>query len=168
MNNNTGRRPGWWYPYVFAAAFGVVIAVNAALVYFATSTFTGLETEGAYEKGLAYNRTLAAAQAQRALGWTAAAEVGPAAAPAPEGQRSATLAVTFRDRAGAAIEGLAVRARLTRPTTAGFDREIRLEGRGDGRYAAAVVLPMPGQWDLSISAARADGEYQLNERVFLP
>ena len=35
------RRPGWWYPYIFVGAFGVVLLVNAALAYFATSSFTG-------------------------------------------------------------------------------------------------------------------------------
>ncbi|MGE5500712.1 MAG: FixH family protein, partial [Ignavibacteriales bacterium] len=41
------RRPGWWYPYIFVAAFVVVVGVNAAMAYFASSTFTGLETDNA-------------------------------------------------------------------------------------------------------------------------
>lgn len=162
------RRPGWWYPHIFTAGFAVVIAVNAALVYFATSTFAGLETEGAYDKGLKYNQTLAAAEAQRALGWTATAEVGAVGLPAQGSGRTATLTVTLRDRHGGALGGLDVRAALTRPTIAGHDREVRLDHLGGGRYGATVDLPMPGQWDLRVDAAGAAGTYRLAKRVMLP
>lgn len=162
------RRPGWWYPHLFVAGFAVVIAVNAALVYFATSTFAGLETDGAYEKGLRYNQALAGDHAQRELGWTAAAEIAPAGTPTQDGGRAATLTVSVRDRAGSALDGLDVRVALTRPTTAGYDQEVRLEGRGEGRYAATVVLPKPGQWDVQVVAAGPAGTFQLTKRVMLP
>ncbi|MEX0814747.1 MAG: FixH family protein, partial [Dongiaceae bacterium] len=49
-----------------------MLAVNAALVYLALDSFSGLETEGAYRRGVAYDATLAAARAQGEMGWRVA------------------------------------------------------------------------------------------------
>ena len=51
------------------AGFAVVIAVNAALIWFALGSFSGLSEAHAYQAGLAYNETLAAAKAQERLGF---------------------------------------------------------------------------------------------------
>ncbi len=54
-----GSRPGDRYiPWLFVAFFAVVLAANGALIAIALGSFTGLTTEHAYDKGLAYNRTL--------------------------------------------------------------------------------------------------------------
>lgn len=164
----TARPRGWWYPYIFVGGFAVVVLVNAALFYFASSTFTGLSTEGAYAKGLAYNTALTAAEAQRNLGWQADAAVVPAQA-AAAGVHAADLTVAFRDRNGQPLAGLDVRAVLTRPTQAGHDVRIDLKALGDGHYGAPLALPMPGQWDLQVAAADAGGaSFQLSRRITLP
>ncbi|HYE44111.1 MAG TPA: FixH family protein, partial [Caulobacteraceae bacterium] len=51
--------------------FAVVIALDSLFVTWAVQTFPGEVSTRAYEDGLAYNRTLAARQEQKALGWTA-------------------------------------------------------------------------------------------------
>lgn len=66
----SGRKDGWWYPYIFVAGFAVVVTANLIMMYFATSSFTGLETKSAYERGNAYNAQIAAQEAQDRLGWT--------------------------------------------------------------------------------------------------
>jgi len=58
-----------WIPWSFAGALGVVVMVNGALAYLAVSSSTGLVTEHPFESGNGYNRVLAAAAAQDALGW---------------------------------------------------------------------------------------------------
>ncbi len=66
----TARRPdGWWYPWIFVAGFLVVIAVNGTMLFFATSTFSGLSVERAFERGNAYNAEIAAERAQAARGF---------------------------------------------------------------------------------------------------
>ena len=47
------RQPGWWYPWIFVGGMLVVIAVNGVLITMAVSTFSGIETEEHYRKGLA-------------------------------------------------------------------------------------------------------------------
>lgn len=144
------------------AFFAVVIAANGAFVFLALNTFTGVSTEDAYQRGLAYNETLRAAADQRALGWRAAVE---GTVPA-EGR--ARVAVTLSDRAGRPLEHLAVTGVLRRPTQDGFDRALELARVGPGRYAVEVALPLAGQWHLALEAVSREGQhFRIEERLWL-
>lgn len=158
------RKPGWWYPYIFVAGFGVVVAVNGALAYFATSTFTGLWTQGAYDKGVAYNRNLAAAEAQQRLGWTVEMKVDPVGGDTPR----ARIAVSYLDRDGRPVEGLDVTAEFKRPTVAGHDFEAPLAAGGAGRYGTEIDLPLPGVWDLKVVALGTEHTHQHAQRFVIP
>jgi nitrogen fixation protein FixH len=142
--------------------FGLVIAANGAFVFLALDTFTGVSTEDAYRRGLAYNETLREAADQRALGWRAAVE----GTVVDEGR--ARIAVTMSDRAGRPLEHLAVTGMLRRPTQDGFDRALELARVGPGRYAAEVDLPLAGQWDLELEAVSREGKrFRIEERLWL-
>lgn len=157
------RRPGWWYPYIFVAVFGVVVAVNAVMVWLAGTTFSGLSVEQAYDKGVAYNRVLAAARRQEALGWS----VGTTTRPTPDSS-AIVIVQTYRDRDGRPIDGLRVRVHLTRPATRGYDRDIVLGSSAPGDHVAIVALPLPGLWDLE-AVAEGDGtSYQSFQRFVAP
>ena len=155
---------GRLYPWLFVAAMGLVILVNGAMIWFAVHSFTGLATQDPYDKGLAFNRTLAATEAQAALGWHVdiAAASGPAAA-AP----TVTLAAAFRDRAGQALDGLKVRAFLVRPTSAGHDRALVLAGEGEGHYRTTAPLPLRGEWLLTVVAHKDGKTWQSTQRIHL-
>jgi len=56
-------------PLAFVAGFAVVAAANGALIYEAFRSQPALVTAKSYEEGRAYNRELAAAARQAALGW---------------------------------------------------------------------------------------------------
>ncbi len=159
------RRSGWWYPYIFVAGFGVVLAVNLAMMYSAVHTFSGLETDQAYEKGLAYNQVLAMAEAQKKLGWMVETEVVPMPAGSAHG---ADLRVTFRDKDGKPLSGLAVEADFIRPTSAGHDGAVPLPEQGGGRYGAAVTLALAGQWEVHLTARRGAVNYQFDKRIVVP
>lgn len=160
------RQPGWWYPYIFVGAFGVVLAVNGALAYFATTTFTGLSTENAYEKGRLYNQNLALAKAQAEMGWTVDTKVVPASG---ADQAKADIRVTYRDRAGKPVDGLTVRALMVRPTATGHDHEIDLPALGGGVYGGVVPLPLAGVWDMDVAAVGDGGiAYQHAQRIIIP
>jgi len=158
------RRPGWWYPYIFVAAFAVVVAVNLSLVVLATRTFPGVTADHPYERGLAYEQALAAARRQEEMGWIVETVIEPM-----PGGTGAVIAQTYRDRDGRPIEGLSVRVRLTRPTGPDQTHEAVLNPSGPGAHAAIVPLPQSGQWDLR---ATAEGPgvttYRTFRRFFLP
>lgn len=168
------RRPsGWWYPWVFVVGMLVVIVVNVIMISLAVGTFPGLETEDAYRKGLAYNQTISAADAQAARGWHLELAVTPRPGTAAEAggsgsERTAEVKAIFTDHDGYPIAGLEVRAFLVRPTHGGADVSADLEEQSGGRYVAVLAVPLPGQWDVRVHARRGDETFQATHRVMMP
>lgn len=158
------RQRGWWYPYIFVGCFVLVVAVNGLMAYFATSTFTGLETEGAYQKGLAYNQNLASAKAQEEMGWTVDTQAKPV-----EGVNGTQvdIAISYRDRDGKPVEGLEVTARMIRPTAKGHDHDIVLNSLGSGRYGGLFTMPLNGVWDMDVVASGGGVSYEHAHRFVL-
>lgn len=164
----TQRPDGWWYPYIFVGGFAVVVTANLIMMYFATSTFTGLETKSAYERGIGYNQLIAQQEAQDRLGWTAAFTADSVLSDQPgAAERPTTMTLTLTDAQGMPLDGMDVEAAVRRPTVAGYDYDLRLLPVGPGAYKAEIALPMAGQWDVQLFAKRGDDTYRLRERVFV-
>lgn len=151
-----------WIPWGFVGFFLVVFAANGALVAFALNSWTGVETESAYEQGLRYNAALEAAKAQRELGWSAELDY------ASEGAQRGRLGLLLRDAEGRGIHGAAVVARFVRPSHEGHDFEAPLREVGDGRYAASVTLPLAGLWEIRMKAERGEVRFLASERIVAP
>ncbi|WP_193771489.1 FixH family protein, partial [Candidatus Magnetaquicoccus inordinatus] len=70
-----------WRPEPWLTAivlfFLVVFAVNALMIRLSLQSWTGEVTDEPYRKGLAFNQTLSAQQAQDALGWQVKLEHAP-------------------------------------------------------------------------------------------
>ncbi|ABS63146.1 FixH family protein [Parvibaculum lavamentivorans DS-1] len=154
----TGRRT----LMLFAGFFIVVFGMNGLMVFQALSTFDGVEVEGAYQKGRAYNHLLARMEAQEKLGWKAAIDVAPAS------NGDTALTVTFTDAAGAPLEGLAVHGTFWRPVAAGEDRRMSLTETAPGIYTAVFALAHSGNWLVRISGTGPQGEtFTEEQRVFV-
>ena len=89
-----------------------VVAVNAALIFFALQSWSGVVTPRAFERGLDYNRLLAAAAREDQLGWQAEIELRRGA-----GDAAGSILVHLSDRHGRPIEAALV-AELSRPLEA--------------------------------------------------
>jgi nitrogen fixation protein FixH len=150
-----------WVPMLFVGGFLVVIGVNATLIYFAQDTFSGLETASPYERGLDYNKALAAEAAQDRLGWQSQTAISGEI----DGTRS--LQVRLTDRDGHPLDGLTLVAYLVRPSNEGLDTTLVPRPLGDGRYATSFVLPAAGQWELRLVAHNDDVAWQHSERLFV-
>jgi nitrogen fixation protein FixH len=140
--------------------FAVVGGANAILVGAAVSTFSGLETAGAYQAGLSFERDAQAARVQDALHWNVRASLRPAG--------SVTLLdIDARDSADQPLRGLQATAHLAHPTDRRGDREIALSERTAGTFNGSAA-PAAGQWDLIIELSR-DGErvFRSRNRVVL-
>ncbi len=161
----TGRtsaaKPHSKIPWIFVGFFLAVFAANGAMIAVALSTWTGLETDTAYEDGLAYNGRLAERAAQKALGW----QVALALEEAVGGE--AELRIRLRGPNGEALYADEVRARFKRPTSEGHDFEVTLEDRGAGLYGREVTLPLPGQWDIEVNVTKGDDRHSSRRRVML-
>lgn len=150
-----------WVPMLFIAGFLVVIGVNGALIFFAEHTFSGLETENAYERGLDYNKALTAEAVLERLGWQYQAAISDET----DGQR--TLRVRLTDHDGSPLADLRLEAHLVRPSNDGMDVTLVPKATGAGGYAAQFILPAPGQWELRLVARRGDVTWQHSERLFV-
>jgi nitrogen fixation protein FixH len=153
----TGRHVLFW----FVGFFAVVFIANGFFVYFATKSWTGLETEDAYNKGLEYNREIEAAEMQHGLGWAAGLSL------VPRGNGLYRLSAEITDAEGAPVFGLEVEATLKRPVQDGMDQSVMLESVGGGAYKEDVALPVPGQWDVVIEARGLEGEKFVVEKRFI-
>lgn len=163
MSAAGGREPSpsrdSWIPWLFVAGFAIVIPVNGILIYFAVSSFTGLQTEGHYQRGLHYNEVLADERAQDSLGWTVGIDFQEIDA------GRARLSVQATDKAGNPLNGADVTVRLVRPVQAGHDMNLTLAAAGDGLYATDVELPLRGQWDIQARINHPSGTYSTAKRI---
>lgn len=132
---------GWHVFATFAAAFGVIIAVNLTLAFNAVRSFPGLEVANSYVASQSFD---ADRSAQEALGWEVAAWV--------EGDD--TLVLRIADAEGPlAPEILA--ATFGRATSVAQD-QTPLFGF-DGQHLRAPVTAGSGNWNLRLRARAADG-----------
>jgi nitrogen fixation protein FixH len=150
-----------WIPWAFVGFFLVVFAVNGVMVWFAVSSWTGLEASDSYERGLIYNRALEAAKEQAALGWRAGFRFD------QTGERRGRIELSLQDRSGRPVAAAKVDALLVRPTEAGYDFGLDLSERASGRYGAEVELPLAGQWEVRLAASARGEVYRLSPRIYL-
>jgi nitrogen fixation protein FixH len=154
VNRVTGRH----VLYALVAFFSVMLLANGVFVYLAVSTFGGIDTPDAYRKGLAYNETLAEAEAQAKRGWSARI--------APIG--NAQLRITITDRAGLPVTGLTLSGRLLRPATNRFDLELtEFIDRGNGIYETSLTSAQSGAWIAEIEARGSGMPLRMRERLWL-
>lgn len=156
-----GRQPGWYIPWLFVGFFAVVVAVNGVMLHFAFSSWTGVQTEQHFIKGIKYNEDLAGARAQAERGWkveTAFESTDP---------QKGIVSLTLHDKHGNLLQGAKVAVTFIRPTSQGHDLSMELPYLGEGRYAAPVELSLPGNWDLRIAIEHATGDYQDEKRIWV-
>jgi nitrogen fixation protein FixH len=149
----TMERKSRWIPWVFVGGMVVVVVVNGFMAFYAISTFTGLTTGQAYDRGRAYNHVLQEAARQDALGWTAQVRL--------EGGR---ILFTITDRAGAAVPGM-VEAHLLRPIE-GTRVELGTSTPRKGFEAPALA---PGQWEVRGHIVNGQGQrLDIRQRLIVP
>jgi len=141
--------------------FVVIFAANGVLLYFALTSWSGLEVESSYEAGRQFNKELETARHQSDLGWTVDAE----ARRAEDGATSITLMA--KDKNGVFLRGLEFQGRLSRPINRADDVVFTLKETRDGTYTTALEGVPAGQWDLIVEAKDGDQRvYRSRNRLF--
>ena len=165
------KNDGWWYPLIYVGAFVVIIVVNMFMLYFATRSFSGLSANDPYMTGNNYNTEIAAAEAQKRLGWKSTLSVDVTPPPAgfamPAGSLPTRLSLAVTDRNGKPVEGLLITVELRRPTKLGMDQRVELATSERGVYTQWVGVPAPGQWDVRVLALRDAEVYRLSQRALI-
>ena len=142
-----------WIPWYFVAFFAVLAVLDGVFVYIASSTHTGVVTENAYNEGLRYNQTIAAAEAQDQLGWDASISYD-----------NDKLSVALVDANNTAIEDAIIEALFIRPTQDGGDFRLSVAEQSPGLYEKIVSAPM-GQWDVRIYVTWKQKQFQSAQRI---
>lgn len=141
-------------PYYFVAFFVGLAILFGWFVHLARSSYTGLVTDQAYEKGVAYNSTIAQAAAQDEMGWQGKIAYA-----------DNTVTFVLTDAAGAAIDGATVSLWLFRPVQEAMDVHVPMISAGAGVYTAAVDQAARGYWEARILAKTLTAEYQTSKKV---
>lgn len=149
-------------PWIYAGGMAVVVLVNAIMVTFALSTYSGLAHKEPFSRGLAYNALLDTVERQERLGWQPSLAV---AAPGADGTRAVTLGIA--DGEGKLLQGADARVVLVRPVGTSAAIEFAMSEIAAGRYAAVVALPASGQWDARISVAHGGDRAAFVRRIFV-
>lgn len=130
---------GKWVFVAFSAFFAVVIAVNSIFITQALKSHSGLVTEDAYKKGLAYNEALAQARNQPEINANLSFHDG-------------VLTWTLNDETGAPIENASVQAHFIWRVKTGNDFKTPLYHVENGAYSATPNFPVKGSWQVKLSA----------------
>jgi nitrogen fixation protein FixH len=150
------RSPWHLFPWALIAGLGVVVAVNAGMVFAALHTFPGQTGDEGYELSNHYDAVLDRAQQQALLGWDLSASAGDGRA-----------MVTLRDRTGMAIAGATIIATAARPLGAIDTQRLVFHETAAGHYAADASLPLPGQWELTIAASANGHNIAATRRIIV-
>lgn len=143
-------------PLYIVAFFLVITAVLATFVYIAVSSYRGVVTDDAYEKGVAYNKVIAQAEAQAASGYTLRIE-----------QSAGGVTVHALDAKGDAVPAKAVKIWFYRPTQDGMDRHESMARQPDGAFGISTLGMARGLWEARVYADLPQGAVQSSKRIVL-
>ena len=158
QSGGTSRRSAWrWFPWLAGAAMGVVVAVNAGMIYAALASFPGSAGEEGFNLSNQYDAVLDQVQREAELGWTMLARADGGGRPE----------VTLADRQGSPLSGASVAASAERPLGARELRRLTFRETAAGRYVADTALTTPGQWDLALSASTGGHAMAATRRIIV-
>ena len=156
MQRDYDPKRGRWIPWVFVGGMALVVAVNALLVWFSLSTFTGVTVPRAYERGRGYDQVLAEAARQDALGWRGDITLD-----------AGVLRLVMQDRVRQPLHGR-VEGVMLRPLE-GVEVPLGFNATGHGRFAARLEPLRAGQWEARLTFFDEAGTaFDLRKRFILP
>lgn len=148
----TKRFTGWHMLAILIGGFGIVIAVNFTMAYYASSTFGGTVVDNSYVASQRYNDWLDEARRQDALGWS------------QEIEREGDRLVIRADNGQGPLEGARISATAAHPLGRTPSVELRFEEIEPGRYRSTEPL-RPGRWQLRVEIARGSERKRLLENL---
>ena len=152
------RRSLWrYFPLAIVGGLGLVVVVNAGMVYAALHSFPGKAGDEDFALSNRYDAVLEREQQEIALGWTVVARTDVGGVPE----------ITLADRDGSPLRGAVVAATAERPLGAPERRALVFHEAEHGRYVADASLPEAGQWELTVSASFGGRDIAATRRVIV-
>ena len=144
-----------WIPWYIVLFFVILACVFAGFTYIAKKTHSGIVTEQAYEKGLAYNETIAKANAQEKQHLSHEILI-----------ERRKLTFSIRDRNGNALAIKKATLWLYRPVRAQDDIVVAMQPLGASQTADLQKVKN-GLWEARILATTENGTYQAVKKVVI-
>lgn len=141
-----------WYIVLF---FVMQAILFGWFMHVAHVSYTGLVTDQAYEKGLAYNNLIDEARAQDKFGFTSAIS-----------KDDDDIVFTLKDKEGAVVKAQSVVITFFRPAHAGVDFTREMTPQNNG-YVVPAAVPEKGLWELRIHAITPQGHYKSVKRMVM-
>ena len=148
------RRRGRFVPWIIAIFYMTFMSVLIGFVVIAYRNPPSEVTPEAYEKGLAYNNTLAQAGAAAQLGWLSTITYD-----------KDRLVFRLIDGHHQPIDLARVRVWFVHPAESAYDRSFDLRSDGNGVYSVAAPLPAKGLWTVHVTAEQMDHQYQSTTQI---
>ncbi len=146
-------------PYYFVAFFVGLALVDGIMVTLAIRTQTGTVTEHPYEKGLAYNKVVDAANAQAELGWSGDIQFTPSTL----GSLSGIITIHLQDKTSQRLTPDAASIHFTRPTQAGMDFTVDMGNSAQH----SLAFPVKGLWEARLFIRHQGTDYQTSKRMVI-
>ncbi len=146
----------------FLIFFGVIFIANGFLVYFAVSSWNGLTTQNAYEKGVQYNKTLLQKEKERNLNWQLNSKLEPTT------PKTALFRFSLLDAAKSPLEKASIKAQLKRPTHEGVDQTVLFTEQNPGIYQTVLAPSLAGQWDIYLTITHNNQTLKAQQRLYIP
>lgn len=144
-----------FFPWAIAAAIGVVVAVNGAMIWSALATFPGKAGRDGFDLSNRYNAVLARVEAQADLGWTVRASVDETRRPI----------LQLADPGGLPLSGAVIVVTVQRPVGEAAVSTAVFQEISGGQYRAADALAGAGQWDLLLEVSVGGHSLTTTRRV---
>lgn len=146
---------------MLVAFFLLIAGVNAIFIYKAIATHTGTIVDNPYERGLGYNKTLAAARAQEKLDWRV--DVGIEKMTELQYEVSFFVLDGKGNRKDAALFDVAV----LRPVDSREDLTPVFKAEGVGKYSSHIRFPKPGKWEIKARVVRGGETFYLTRLLVI-
>lgn len=155
MSNSAsqGKFTGWHMTIILVCFFGVVVAVNFTMARFAISSFGGTVVDNSYVASQNYNRWLADADKQDALGWKSSLSL-------TAGRFVKVTALKH----GVPLAGLHATAIAEHPLGHAPSIPLEFVDIGEGQLQSASAIPA-GRWNIMLSLRQGADIYKLVEHV---
>lgn len=141
---------GWYWPWLLGGLMTLVLGINLAFVYVATTDPSFAVEENYYRKALDWDRKRDQDRINAELGWTIDLAVTPATA---DGGRR--LLARLLDERGVPVEGASVHVEAFHNARAAYvlEADLRPVAQGPG-YSASLPLRRPGLWEFRFDVRR--------------
>lgn len=147
-------------PYFFIVFFVIIFIADFSFVYIAKKNWRGVYTEGGYQKGKDYNKTIKAKKEQESLGWKIDLKYKKIA------NNFANLKSCLKDKNNKIIKNAKLKAKITRPTQEGYDFIVDFMPQNNC-YETKVNFPLKGVWDVEIQAFYDKKTFQYVKRYIV-